>query len=152
VFYGSSPANIKNFGAEFRKLLPNGYLGIEHNPGHIPTGLGEADWLPGGTMENYDVLLSEFADQSDPAAGNDTIWQVVARCVRPYHRAPDQPAGDDPNPPFYLVDSARGPRFYCAFEYSFNWGAYGWVRYYSTAQEVATHRQYMLNLGATYAG
>ena len=60
VFYGSSPDNIRKFGAYFRSSLPNGYLAIEHNPGHIPAGGGPADWLPGGTMDGYDVVMSEY--------------------------------------------------------------------------------------------
>ena len=103
-------------------------------------------------MDGYDVLMSEFADSAQPAEGNDTIWQVIARCVRPYHRPADQPAWDDPTPPFYLVDSPRGPRYYCAFEYNYAWGAYGWVRHYCTADEVAQHRAYIKSTGATYAG
>src|SRR5689334_8737698 len=60
VFYGSSPEQIKEFGKSFRDLLPNGHLAIEHDPGHIPTGEGDTDWINGGAMTTYDTLLSEF--------------------------------------------------------------------------------------------
>lgn len=150
VFYGSSIENIMAFGAAFRNLIPNGYLGIEHNPGHIPLGEGGDDYHPGGRMKDYDVIFSEFEDSSRPDQGNDTIWQIVGRMIHPYHRPADQVG--DPTPPFYLVDSPRGPRFYCAFEFNSLWGAYAWVRGRVSAADITTHRQYFKSLGCKYTG
>lgn len=148
VFYGSSPEHIQEFGDTFRRVLPNGYLCIEHQPGRIPCGEGGDDWLPGGRMAGYDALLAEF-DYANDIPPNDTIWQVAGRTIRPYHRPPDQPSGDDPNPPFYLVDSARGPRYACAFEWE---GTYFRVRRRSTIEQEAQRRAYLVTLGYQYTG
>ena len=113
--YGWSPQQIDTFGKTFRQLCPNGYLCLEHTTGHIPVGNGEADWAPGGIMQSYDVLLSEF----DTGRWDDSVWQVLARMIGPaYTRPPDQPADDDPSPPYYLAPGTpRGPYGYAAFEY-----------------------------------
>src|SRR5262245_24413126 len=146
VFYGSSPQNIQNFGTMFRSYLPNGYLAIEHNPGHIPVGNGPADYYPGGMMDGYDVVVSEY----DYNVHQDSTWQIAARLLGPaYRRPPDQPSGDDPNPPFYLVDSPRGPRFTCAFEWQ---GEYYWVRGLQTVDYQRQIRAYMKSLGYKYTG
>lgn len=142
VFYGSSPENIANFGAQFRTLLPNGYLAIEHQPGKIPAGEGGGDYQPGGRMSTYDVICGEF----DWLPHNDATWQVLGRMVRPYTRPSDQPSGDDPNPPFYLAPgSPRGPYFYVVFEYA----EYQWVRGQVTAEDIQTQRSYFWGCGAT---
>lgn len=154
VFYGSTPDEIRAFGVAFRALLPQGHLAIEHNPGHIPTGEGDADYLPGGAMTTYDVLLSEF-NMPPP---DDTVWQIAGRTIRPYHRPPDQPAGDDPSPPFYLgVDNPRGPFFACAFE---TWGEYNWVRVgdphapagQALQRQIEQDRAYLKALGYRWTG
>ncbi len=152
VFYGSSPENIQAFGTSFREFYGNDVcLGIQHNDGHIPVGNGPADWEPGGMMDAYDVLFSEYMDSSEPDRGNQTIWQVNGRCVRPYYRPADQVG--DPAPPFYLVPSSRGfPRYHCAFEGGYVWGEYGWVRGYSTAAQIETWRQYQRAMGCQYTG
>lgn len=149
VFYGwgrpgevpdQQPDRVVNFGKAFRNLLPFGYLGIEHTPGKIPVGEGGSDWATGGRMQAYDVILSEF---NWPATG-DQVWQIVGRLVSPYHRPPDQPVGDDPNPPFYLKDhTPRGPVFYVPYEYA----TYQWTRNQVTAQQVADARAYFYSLG-----
>jgi hypothetical protein len=91
-------------------------------------------------MRSYDLLLSEF----DDARFDDSVWQIAARMLGPaYRRPPDQPAGDDPRPPFYLKDpTARGPIVNCAFEFY----EYGWVRG-ATPAAVNQARQYFKNLG-----
>lgn len=146
VFYGSSAENIKKFGTAFRAEMPEGYLCIEHQPGKIPSGDGEADWHPGGNMEGYDALLSEinFNNYYGP---DDGLWQVAGRTIRPYHRPPEQQG--DPNPPFYLVDSPRGPRYACCFEWE---GTYFRVRGKSTIEDEAERRAYIVALGYTYTG
>lgn len=130
VFYGSSPEQIKDFGEQFRLLLPDGYLAIEHSFGHIPTGEGDVDYINNGAMTTYDVILSEF----DFPPANDTIWQIAARLLGPsYIRPYDQPPNDDPGSPFgadsgkyYLRQgNPRGPYFPIAFEW---WNVYNWVR------------------------
>ena len=158
VFYGSSPANIAAFGQLFRSLLPNGYLAIEHNVGHIPSGGGEGDWNPGGAMSDYDVVLSEFNnglprtnDQNPDTNPGSSIWMIVDRLVRPWNRPPDMPTGPqwDPSPPFYFASgSARGPYFYCAFEFD----EYRWVRGQVSAAEVASERAYLQAMGCTFTG
>ena len=154
VFYGSTPEEIGAFGQAFRALAPGGHLAIEHQPGRIPTGEGDVDWVAGGRMTTYDVLLSEF----DFPPANDTVWQIAGRTIRPYHRPPDQPAGDDPSPPFYLrTGNPKGPYFVCAFEW---WALYNWVRIgdplseaaRAFQQQIAKERAYLRACGYAYTG
>lgn len=156
VFYGwgvdgevpdRQPDRVRDFGALFRRLLPNGYLAIEHTPGNIPCGEGGGDFAPGGIMRTYDTILSEFKTVHE-----DSCWQVVARMVRPYHRPPDQTAGDDPNPPFYLAPGTeRGPYFYVAFEPT-KGGVYEWCRGNCTLADVEDVRSYLRGLGCALTG
>lgn len=120
IFYGWSPAQIQQWAAVARSINPGIMLGIEFNPGHIPLGNGEADYQLGGAMQDFDLVAAEANWPAD-----DTSWQIIPRCYRPYFRPPNQPSGDDPNPPFYLIDSPRGPRF---FFYMETWWPYNWVR------------------------
>lgn len=144
VFYGWTPQQVQAFGALFRSLLPDGYLGIEHDIGHIPVGNGAGDYAAGGMMTDYDVILGEFAY---PQYQADSTWQVLGRMVRPYHRPPQQPANDDPNPPFYLApNSPRGPYYYIAFEI----GEYQWVRNQVTAAQLAQAGADFSAMGATF--
>ena len=148
VFYGWEPSNvlIPGWAATARAIAPNCYLGIEHNIGHIPLGNGGADYIEGGLMAPFDVVLSEFENGTPPA---DSTWQVVARMVNPYLRPAEQPAGDDPNPPFYLAPgSPRGPYYYCAFEFD----EYRWVRGGVDAATIAAERAYLKNLGCQFTG
>ena len=119
VFYGSSPDNIKAFGVLFRQQLPNGYLAIEFNIGHIPVGGGPGDYNPGGRMTDYDVILGEF--ESWPSIGA-AEWQILSRLLGPkYHDDPNQGPGNDG--PWYLAaGSPRGPYFFSCFE----WAEYPW--------------------------
>lgn len=147
VFYGWEPEQVRDFGLLFRSLLPNGYLAIEHNTGHIPCGEGGADYAPGGLMRTYDTILSEF-----DTVHEDSCWQIVGRMVPHYHRPSDQPAGDDPNPPFYLAPGTeRGPYFYVAFEPTIG-GVYQWCRGHCTLAEVNAVRDYLRGLGCTLVG
>lgn len=130
VFYGWGPPNEKpdlqptrviEFGRHFRQIKPDGYLVLEHTTGDIPIGGGTRDWETNGPLDAYDSLLSEF----DPFnLHSNSTWQIVARFTRPYNRPPDQPVGDDENPPFYLADCSRGRRFYIMYELLTN----RWVR------------------------
>jgi hypothetical protein len=128
VFYGwgingevpdHQPQRVIDFGNRFRTYLLEGNLGLEHTTGNIPVGSGPPDWLE--PLDAYDTLLSEYNPFN---LHEDSTWQVVARCSRPYVRPSDQPSGDDPNPPFYLVDCSRGKRFYIMYELL----TYLWVR------------------------
>lgn len=148
VFYGwgntgepdLQPQRVVDFGRLFRALLPDGYLGIEHTPGNIPVGEGGSDWAAGGRMQVYDLILSEFFW---PVTG-DQVWQVIGRLNRPYHRPPDQPAGDDPNPPFYLAATTpRGPVSYVPYEYA----TYQWTRGQVSAADVQSARDYFHAMG-----
>lgn len=149
VFYGwgkpgevpdRQPDRVVAFGNLVRSLDPDAYLAIEHTPGKIPVGEGGSDWAAGGRMTVYDVILSEF----DWPATGDQVWQVVGRLNRPYHRPPDQPAGDDPNPPYYLATpSPRGPYFYVPYEYA----TYQWTRGQVTAAQIQERRDYFYSLG-----
>lgn len=153
VFYGWEPAQIENWATIARTLQPTCYLGLEHNVGHIPLGEGGDDYQPGGRMQGFDIVLGEFG--VDGSLQNDATWQVLGRMIRPYHRPPNQQG--DPNPPFYLVDSTRGPRAYCCFESDY---PYYWVRVDmndpgAIAQmqlDIDAQRAYFRSLGAQYTG
>lgn len=170
VFYGwpNDQTSIPQWGAIGRSLNPDIYLGLEHDFGHIP--LGEdgqgGDYKPGGKMKDFDVILGEFPTCSPrptfnldapPNESADSIWQVLGRMIRPYNRPPEQPAHDDPNPPFLLEDSVRGPRVYVAFE---TWEPYWWVRidpYDPNAvgaqmQLIQRERDYLKELGCKFIG
>jgi hypothetical protein len=129
-------------------VLPFGYLAIEHTPGNIPVGLGPSDWSPhDGIMSTYDTVMSEYATVHE-----DSYWQVVARCIDTYHRPPDMPDGDDPNPPKYLAQgSPRGPYFYVAFEPT-KAGVYEWCRGRCTLQQIKDQDAYMRGTGVTLTG
>lgn len=147
VFYGWEPEQVQAFGELFRSLLPNGALAIEHNTGHIPCGEGGQDYAPGGLMQHYDTILSEFNTVHE-----DSCWQIVARLVPSYVRPPDQPAHDDPNPPFYLAPgNVRGPYFYVAFEPTVG-GVYQWCRGYCSLDDVNAVRSYLRGLGCALTG
>lgn len=154
VFYGwgnegepdLQPQRVRDFVNLFRSVCPNGYLAIEHTPGHIPTGEGDSDWITNGPLDGIDVVGSEFNDPITPNPPGDQVWQIVARMVHPYTRPPNQPSGDDPNPPFYLHDSSRGPRFYWAYEYA----TYPWTRGFRTVAEVGQDRAYFTAMGVQY--
>lgn len=146
IFYGWAPADIQTFGQTFRQLDPNGVLTLEFNTGHIPVGNGPADYTPTGMMADFDGLLVEF--DLWPMTG-DGEWQILGRLLGPaYHRPSDQPATDDPHPPFYLgTDSARGPWGVTCFE----WGTYTHTRSdYSRAQMNAAIAYY-LGMGCGWA-
>lgn len=130
VFYGWSipnevpdlqPQRVIDFGNAFRTILPNGYLGLEHSTGKIPVGEDGKDWKMNGPLDAYDTCLSEY----DPFnLHSDNTWQIVGRLTRPYNRPPDQPAGDDPHPPYIIEPCSRGIRFYIMYELL----TYLWVR------------------------
>lgn len=135
IFYGWEPSHqlIPAWGALARATYqgPQGnlMLKLEFNPGHIPLGEGDADYLPGGNLKDFDVIAGEFSPwvvYGVPAG--DTVWQIVPRmgCPSGYNRPADQPAWDDPNPPPYVLhDSSRGRRYGWVFEtgmYEFNLG------------------------------
>ena len=126
VFYGWDPSQIVQWGSIARTINSDIYLGLEFNVGHIPLGEGGRDYQSGGRMENFDIIFGEFNSfvPNNGSAG-DSFWQIVGRMVRPYNRPPDQPSWDDPSPPFYLVDSPRGQRYFVFFETG---SPYDWVR------------------------
>lgn len=155
VFYGwgkretpdLQPTRVRLFGELFRRLLPNGYLAIEHTPGNIPCGEGGGDFGPGGLMRHYDTILSEFNTVDE-----DSCWQVVARMVPHYTRPSNQPDGDDPNPPFYLKPGTeRGPYFYVGFEPTTG-GVYEWCRGKCTLSDVNAVRAKLRAMGVRYTG
>lgn len=131
---------------QMRDVLGNsGYLGLELAAGYASWGDGGSNWIsPAG--QAVDLILCEFPG---PPTG-DQVWQIAARLLGPaYRRPPDQPAGDDPRPPFYLsTGTPRGPFTVCGFEYD----AYRWVRGQVTATEIQHERDYLRGCGFTYVG
>lgn len=146
VFYGwddvtmTAAERVAAFGALARSCGAK-YVGLEFNTGHIPVGNGPADYEPGGAMQDYDVLYGEFNPSN---YREDSTWQVVARLSPNYVRPPDQPSGDDPNPPFYLGQpSPRGPFYFCTMEIL----TYYWVRWQVSAQDVQNAKAYFAGMG-----
>lgn len=140
-FYGWAPEQMVAFGKLFRSIFPTGALGTEFNTGHIPLGEGGGDYLPGGRMQDFDVIYGEFDPFNYHA---DSTWQIVGRLVSPYRRPSDQPPNDDPHPPFYLsMPNVRGPWFFIAFEIL----TYRWVRGQCAPQEIDDYRTYFAAMG-----
>lgn len=159
VFYGWPVEAIMEWGRSARAINPDILLGLEFTPGHIPFGEGGDDYLPGGRMDDFDVVLGEF-NSFTPGNGSagGQVWQVVGRMVEPYTRPADQPQSSDRYPPpFYLVDSPRGPRSFCFYETD---DPYGWVRIDPNNSEqvqgtiafINAMRQYARGLGCQYTG
>lgn len=144
VFYGWPLDQIVAFGAKFRSIWKDGHLGLEHGSGHIPLGEGGSDYQPGGRMQDYDLILSEY----DQNLHQDSCWQINGRLVNGYIRPPDQPSGDDPTPPYYLrTPNSRGPWGHCAFEY----GEYEFVRD-SNVAIVDQNRSYQYSMNCKFVG
>lgn len=141
VFYGYSPDQIVQWGQKCRTLFV--YCGLEHSTGHIPVGEGDSDWLAGGRMQVFDLILSEFNDDQF----DDTVWQIAPRLIgSAYVRPANQPASDDPPPvSFYLREpTPRGFVRDCAFEF----GLYGQVHgVYDAAHVNANQRPYFQRVG-----
>lgn len=115
-----------------------GYLGCEHGTGYVLAGEGAADYQPGGVMAKYAVILGEFND----GEFDDNVWQILPRMGVAYKRPPEQPAGDDPNPPNYLAGTDK---YYQVFEYYI----YGSVRGVAPAT-IAAARDRFLSMGVTH--
>jgi len=134
------PSEISSYLLQARSLVPNGYLGLEIAAGAADWGGGAADYQsPAG--QALDVVLQEFPG---PPTGDDT-WKPAARELGPaYVRPPDQPSGDDPNPPFELAGGTpRGPWFAIAYEFD----EYRWVRNLVSPNEIDAERQYLQGMG-----
>lgn len=145
VFHGWTPEQVIAFGKRFRSIRPSSVLGIEHDGGHIPLGGGVDDYLRGGRMQDYDLILGEF----DAGLNTSMTWQVLGRMVHPYRRPPDQPAWEDPTPPFYLQEaSPRGRFYYNCFE----WNLYDWVRRRVSVEQLARDRQRLRAMGCSIVG
>jgi hypothetical protein len=152
VFYGWEPSGtiIPAWAAAIRQICPLCRLGIEFNTGHIPLGEGGGDYLPGGRMQDFDLVLDEFGG-ANSLGHDDNVWQILGRMNRPYNRPSDQPAADDPNPPFYLGQpNPRGPFYNCAFE--FGPDEYNWVRGHITKEQIDADRAYLKAIGVRCVG
>lgn len=148
VFYGCEddglPIKIPAFARQFKARWPDGVLGIEPNTGHLPFGEGDADWQPGGRMSLFDMVFMEF----DGDLNQDSTWQIIPRLMKQkgqYHRPPEQPAGDDPDPPAYL---GKWPGEVVCFE----WDTYDDVRFKTTPQSVEVKRQKLRAMGCPNVG
>lgn len=154
IFYAHSPDQIVQWGAMIRQYAPDSVQGIEYAVppgGGIPLGNGEADYMAGqgdnrvgGRMDDYDIISSEYDGQGSDTqclVHNDNVWQMNGRLRRPgdpYNRPPDQPSGDDPNPPAYLHDNSRGFRLGERME----WATYYDVRGQCTVEAIENDRNY----------
>jgi hypothetical protein len=140
VMPGWQPSELDSYLLAARALVPNGYVGLELASGAVQWGAGAGNYTsPAG--QALDVILQEFPG---PPTG-DQVWQIAARELGPaYVRPADEPAGDDPSPPFYLMGgTARGPWYAVAFEFD----EYRWVRGQVTAAEIQQERVYLGAIG-----
>lgn len=137
---GWQPAQIDAYLVQARSLLPRGYLGLEIAAGAADWGSGAGNYTS-AAGQSLDLVLQEFPG---PPTG-DAVWQIAARELGPaYVRPSDEPAGDDPNPPFYLAGGTpRGPWYAVAYEFD----EYRWVRGLVTAAQIQQERQYLGTLG-----
>lgn len=149
-WYGWSAQQVKDFGTLFRNVMGQqavlcGEFGI--NGPHL--GNGEKDYQPGGGLYDYDLFQLEL-DAGNAGGHNDDLWQPGARMIGPaYVRPPDQPHGDDPSPPFYLIGGTdRGPFHAQAFE---DW-LYYQVRNQCTIQQITDYRDYKRGVGFVLVG
>lgn len=163
TFYGWEPEEITEFGRIVRDVCPHAYLGIEHDPGHIPVGGGAEDYNPvTGRMRDYDVVLSEFRMPFAPDDG-DQLWQVALRLLGPaWVKPPDAPdymTTEYAIHKWYLSQgSPRGPYFTCAFEW--DGGTFRWVQVnpndLEALQRVSAdnqrERDYFVAAGYAYTG
>lgn len=158
------PSQVDDFLLMAREIVgPDHPIGLELSAGYCVWAGNEADNYPTPAGQALDVILQEFpypmAPPEPPPANFlelsntqrapwDQVWQMVGRLANPYIRPLDQPAADDPNPPFLLEPGTpRGPFVYIAWEFS----TYGWVRGCPTEQ-VEVQREYLYSLGCTYVG
>lgn len=139
VFYGWSQAELGEWFNTSFALDPWNLYGMEHSTAHIPDGEAVAAWQPYGNMYHCKLLLGEFND----GQFDDTVWQILPRCMPPgtYKRPPEQPAGDDPRPPYHLVNGCA----YRVFEYHM----YDGVRGQSNAV-IQADKQKFVDMGAAH--
>ena len=162
------PSLVDEFAFLARSVInagESGYLGLELSAGYCVWAGDEFNNWATAAGHCFDVILQEFnidfAAPTPPPPNWDSLtdqqkapwsqtWQMVGRMVRPYHRPADQPASEDPNPPFNLATGTpRGPYYYIAWEYL----TYQWCRAHAvTAERVEAGRQYLKALGCPYVG
>lgn len=149
TFYGcetdsGDAVEMPKFARQFKARWADGVLGLEFNTGHIPFGEGDADWQPNGRMWLFDMVFAEFDSNID----QDSAWQIIARLQHrkgDYRRPPEQPAGDDPDPPAYLI---RWPGVLVCFEFD----TYSDVRFLTTPPQVQQKRNKLRTMGCPYVG
>lgn len=146
VMPGWTPAGLDAYLVAIRGLVGSTRcVGLELASGYSHWGGGKANWdSPAG--QAVDFILQEFPG---PPVG-DQVWQIAGRLLGPgYHRPPQQPATDDPSPPYYLAGGTpRGARTVVAFEFE----TYRWVRSQIAAAQVAVERQSLIDVGYLYVG
>lgn len=149
VFYGWPLEKVQPWALKLRELWSDIVVGLHYSTGHIPLGEGGSDFLPGGRMENFDLLVGEYDDQLH----QDSTWQILNRLERDYARPSDQPAGDDPDRVYYLkTPNPRGRWGHFAMEY----GEYEAVRcgqnFAGMVVHVNQNRNYMKSMDVRFLG
>lgn len=138
-FYGVDIDKILAWARMARTVCPYCVITFEFNTGHIPFGEGNADFLPGGRMQDFDGVKVEF---SVDTVHDDNTWQILARLLGPaYHKPADDPNGAAP---WYLASpSPRGPWGVECFEPP----TYAWVRERKSQQQADDDRAYLTAIG-----
>lgn len=141
---------VNEFVRMAREVIGDGALALELAYGYM-SWTGERNIWAEPDGQCVDVILSEFPIDwgTPPTFGCDAVWQIVGRMVQPYLRPAEQPADDDPHPPYMLGGGTpRGPFYYVALEHS----AYNWVRQHCDVALVNERRAYLKALGCAYVG
>jgi hypothetical protein len=151
VFYGWEPTTlITDWAKKIRAIWgQTAHIGLHYSTGHIPLGEGGGDYLPGGRMQDFDMMIGEFDDNLH----QDSTWQILNRMEEHYQRPPDQPASDDPNRVYYLSNpNPRGRWCHFAMEY----GEYEAVRCGENFDGMVAHvnenRSYMQSMNVRFMG
>jgi hypothetical protein len=146
VVPGWSAAGVDAYLLHARSVVgAQGHLGLELGSGFAHWGRG-ADNYRSPAGQALDVILNEFPG---PPAG-DPLWQVAARMLGPaYHRPPDQPAGNDRMPPFYLAGGTPRGRFHAV---ALEFDLFRFVRGRVTADVVRRERDQLRAIGYSYVG
>lgn len=142
------PSQIDEAILATRAACPGCVIALELSTGYPCWGGGD-----GCGFVNYQSPAGQALDEIDwegntwPTNNWDQYWQVLARLLGPaYVRPANQPANDDPNPPFYLAGGTpRGPwQVQCLEPYT-----YQWVRQRVAIDQVAVVYQTLVSMGCT---
>jgi hypothetical protein len=164
------PSSVDKWNQRARSIIGNtGYLNLHLSAGYCVWGddSGETEGnnypTPGG--QAIDCITTcmpvpmhppqiapppNFTSLSDEERKPwDQVWQIEGRLIQGYKRPPDQPADDDPHPPYLLAGGTpRGPFFHNVLEIV----TYYWVRGFISLADTNIKREYLRAMNAKWVG